>query len=80
MPSYDNSFGSRFDWRFRPGRRIVKDSSQPEQTPSGDSGTSEQDKRETPDQDKPEHKSITKRFKCPTEPFFETLRILDELL
>lgn len=79
MSSNNNFFGHRFDWRFRPGRSIVENRSQSEQTSTGDSPDSEPNQREASDQDKSDYKRVDKNFKCPTEPFLETLRILDEL-
>lgn len=88
-------FSGRFDWRYRPGRSIVKNSCEPEQEATGDSGTSKQDKRTFADakagsvepgeqgydseQDESYSKRVDKNYKCVTDPFRETLRLLDEL-
>lgn len=93
MSKHSNLFGHRLDWRFRPGFSIVEDSSQPKQKTPGDSDTSEPDKREASDQDESNYKRVKqmtkssgsdgtsqeKKFKCPTEPFLETLRLIEEL-
>jgi len=80
MSKLSNLFGHRLDWRFRPGYSLVKSSPESEQEASGTRSVAEPDKRETSDENKSDYKRVEKKFKCPTEPFFETLRILDELL
>src|SRR6185436_7363064 len=93
--SFDSVFGHNHNWTFNPFRRLVKSSSEPKQETSGTSPSSEPNKRKASDQDESEYKRVeqslrdrslsnenlikTKQFKCPTEPFLETLRILDEL-
>ena len=77
--NFDSVFGHNHNWTFNPFRRLIKSSTESKQEATGDSPVSEPNKRETSDQDESQSKRVTKSFKCPTEPFIETLRILDEL-
>lgn len=78
MPKFIDYLSGRFDWRYRPGRSIVKDSRKPKQEITGNSPDSEPNQRKTSEQDESYHKRVAK-YNCPVEPFRETLRILDKL-
>lgn len=79
MSKFIDYLVGRFDWRYRPGRSIVKNSGKSEQETPGDSIGPESNQRKTTNQDESYHKRVTK-YNCPVEPFRETLRILDQLL
>lgn len=71
MSKFIDYLSGRFDWRYRPGRSVVKGSNKPKQETTRDSDFTKSNQRET---------TVTRTFKCPVEPFRETLRILDEIL
>ena len=84
MPKFDSVFGYNSNWTFHPLRRLVKGNSQAEPKDEPDSGYSEQDKSSSDSGEASESgiKRIGKKksFKCPTEPFLDTLKILEEML
>jgi hypothetical protein len=80
MPKFDDIFGYRFNWTFGRSRHLNQGQPESEQTPSGDSPTSEPNQRETSDQDKSDYKRVTKKYKCPTEPFYQTLELIEKYL
>ena len=80
MSRFDAVFGHRSNWTFNPIRRLVKGGNEPKQETAGNSPASEPNQRETPEQDKSGYKRVAKKYKCVTEPFYDTLRLLDEIL
>lgn len=76
---FDSVFGFRNRWTFHPSRSITESQPESKQTPSGNSDTAKSNQREDSEQDESNYKRVAKKYKCPTEPFYETLKILDEL-
>ena len=75
---FDTIFGHNNNWTFNPFRRTVKNSNEPIESSERDSTTSESDKRKNSNESEPNSKRVSK-YNCPTEPFRETLRLIDEL-
>ncbi len=80
MPKFDPTFAFRDNWTWSPFRSVTKNSNKSEQKASGDSTDAEPNQRKASDKDESDYKRVEKKFKCPTEPFLETLRLLDEIL
>jgi len=79
MPKFDGIFGHRFNWTFGRSRYLSKGEPESKQETSRDSQPAESDKREASDQNESNYKRVAK-YNCVTEPFRETLRLIDELL
>lgn len=79
MSRFEGLWGHRPNWTFSPFNPSNQSVSESREKAAGHSDSSEPDKREASDQDESNYKRVDKKFKCPTEPFLETLRLIEEL-